>query len=606
MSRLTPSLLVLDKGLDLQTAKILAPEGSVFDSLNYEQVDFQGQKRIDGYARYDGTVLPAFNDYYKIAFSPTGSWTGFPEDSNTNLFVDNKLWAVAIKNANVDGDEAYIQILDHSMDVVVGDSLQVNGSSIGTITSLEEGKTTDLDVEEHYLKLLELSSAVKSRVTTLPEPIAGLHWFKDRLYAVAGIQKINYTLNSPVVVQGEAPDGFVNFPYTFTYTASGGIGELTFSIHDGNGDSIEGITIDASTGVASFNFSSAADVSFYVRATDALGIFSEITNSIKILDRLPFLDLTVCYSPTTIRALSYSATSKTISVLASSTISAGGTISSAAAIGDVYIAAGTASPYIFAWKRNGVTMTPMSSPVSPPTGAGQIIAVYEDVVFIGHQTSPYISAYRVDQTTGFTSKFANPTSPPAGAVKGISVHPSGDYVVVVGDGSPSATAYRWDSMTGFGEKLTSPAPSPVSATGASFNESGSHVAISSISNPVVRIYQWNDGFGALSGSLPDSLFGSRSVSLSDKAGLVVSGSEGGGANALVYRWSASGGVGAKIVLPANFPLVVRSTDISSDGSVIAFSSSDVDGIGVCEWDQITGVLASPSKSGTTSAQFVKF
>ena len=53
----------LDKGLNLQTAKILAPEGSVLDSLNYEQVDFQGQKRIDGYARYDGSALPALDDF---------------------------------------------------------------------------------------------------------------------------------------------------------------------------------------------------------------------------------------------------------------------------------------------------------------------------------------------------------------------------------------------------------------------------------------------------------------------------------------------------------------------------------------------------------------
>ena len=40
MSDLVPSVLPLDKGLDLQTAKIIAPPGSVLDSLNYEQVDF--------------------------------------------------------------------------------------------------------------------------------------------------------------------------------------------------------------------------------------------------------------------------------------------------------------------------------------------------------------------------------------------------------------------------------------------------------------------------------------------------------------------------------------------------------------------------------------
>lgn len=188
MSRLTPSLLVLDKGLDLQTAKILAPEGSVFDSLNYEQVDFQGQKRIDGYARYDGTLLPAFDEYYLLNFTPSSGWTGFPDDVNTNLFVNGKLWAVAIKNANEAGNSAYIQILDYSLEVGIGDSIFVGDTSIGDITSLMKGSESGVSISTHYDNLLELSSTVRTRVTTLPEPIAGLHWFKDRLYAVAGVQ----------------------------------------------------------------------------------------------------------------------------------------------------------------------------------------------------------------------------------------------------------------------------------------------------------------------------------------------------------------------------------------------------------------------------------
>ena len=49
MSNLTPSSITLDKGLDLQSPKVVAPPGSILDMLNYEQVDFIGQKRIDGY-----------------------------------------------------------------------------------------------------------------------------------------------------------------------------------------------------------------------------------------------------------------------------------------------------------------------------------------------------------------------------------------------------------------------------------------------------------------------------------------------------------------------------------------------------------------------------
>jgi len=62
MSELVPNVLALNKGLDLQSPKLVAPPGSVLDSLNYEQVDFQGQKRVDGYTRYDGSPLSAVND----------------------------------------------------------------------------------------------------------------------------------------------------------------------------------------------------------------------------------------------------------------------------------------------------------------------------------------------------------------------------------------------------------------------------------------------------------------------------------------------------------------------------------------------------------------
>lgn len=191
MSELVPSMLALDKGLDLQTAKITSPPGSLLDTLNYEQVDFQGQKRIDGYARYDGTLLPAFDEYYVVDFTPGGCWVGFPEDRNTPLSINGDvIWAIAIKNANLDGDSVYIQIINHAQEVKVGDTFgMLGGSTIGTITAITPGKVYTPTPEAHYEKLLELMSIVRPRVTVLPEPVAGLHWFRDRLYSVAGTVK---------------------------------------------------------------------------------------------------------------------------------------------------------------------------------------------------------------------------------------------------------------------------------------------------------------------------------------------------------------------------------------------------------------------------------
>lgn len=405
-------------------------------------------------------------------------------------------------------------------------------------------------------------------------------------------------------VTGSAPDGFVNFPYTYTYVATGGTGARTFSIHSDTGGTVPGVTINPTTGVATFSAAVAGAARFYVRATDSLGIWGEVYDTIQIADRLPFLDMAASFSGQSVAALHYDVLSKVITREAFANASGGSNDRGAAVIGDVYLSGNLASPYIFAWKRSGSTMTPMAAPASPPTGDTQVISVFGDVLLVGHGTTPFVSAYRISQATGFASKFAAPANPPPGRVYGVKMHPSGQYVVVTTQAPPYVIAYRWDSTTGFGERLASPTATAWS-TGIAFNESGTHVAIASYSAPSVRIFQWADGFGAAAGSLPDGI-GSVAVALSDKAALFVAGSESGGSNARVYRWSAATGIGAQIANPPNFVTVARSIAISSDGKVVALTSTGNDGVGLCEWDKDTGVLSSPSKYGVSAGISVQF
>lgn len=168
MSRLQPSLMVLDKGLNLQAPKILAPEGSVLDSLNYEQVDFQGQKRIDGYARYDGSVLSAFDDFVVI------------EDSSTwELGTDGRNLAYNVETGNLFG--MWLATIP------VGDAfVMLDETSIPE--GWEWGKNILKDVTEHYELLLSFQGQVRAMVESLPGAIIGLHWFRDRLYAVADLR----------------------------------------------------------------------------------------------------------------------------------------------------------------------------------------------------------------------------------------------------------------------------------------------------------------------------------------------------------------------------------------------------------------------------------
>lgn len=157
MSRLNPSLLVLDKGLDLQSAKIVAPPGTSLDTLNYEQIDFQGQKRIDGYARYDGSVLSAIDDYLVVSDVVTEEYPPY-----TLAFNNDRLLGVVVA-------EGRIAVIDYT---------NIPDTAVW-------GVDYEATPEDHYNNLLTYNAYLRTQVESLPGPVIGLHWFRDRLYAVA-------------------------------------------------------------------------------------------------------------------------------------------------------------------------------------------------------------------------------------------------------------------------------------------------------------------------------------------------------------------------------------------------------------------------------------
>lgn len=196
MSNLTPSLIGLDKGLNLQTAKIVAPPGSVLDTLNYEQVDFQGQKRIDGFVRYDGSHSPAVQDYYRITL--TGSYT--PADTSLVALERGIVGRVFSSATNV----IYVSIIDLNNTPIVGDELfgvdddgtYVNGN---VITAIVAGASSDATVAAHYAKMIEAMQWTRNNTEELPGSVAGLHWFRDRLYAVADVIPVSLAELTPVI-----------------------------------------------------------------------------------------------------------------------------------------------------------------------------------------------------------------------------------------------------------------------------------------------------------------------------------------------------------------------------------------------------------------------
>lgn len=167
MSRLHPSLLSLDKGLNLQTAKILAPEGTVMDSLNYEQVDFQGQKRIDGYARYDGSCLPAIDDFVLVEAA----------------YYTTTVYGSRTIGYNLDGEAFGVQV--GTIDTYTAFAV-INENAVPAEHLL--GNEYVADPLIHYDYVLQYTEVLRDLVEYLPGAVIGLHWFRDRLYAVADMK----------------------------------------------------------------------------------------------------------------------------------------------------------------------------------------------------------------------------------------------------------------------------------------------------------------------------------------------------------------------------------------------------------------------------------
>lgn len=213
MSNLVPSVLNLDKGLNLQTAKMVAPAGSVLDTLNYEQVDFQGHKRIDGYARYDGSLIPALDEYYRITLDNTPVAV-----VGDLIFADDTVLFGIVVGVDDVNNYIYVGIINQNIHPLENDELifwrlDVDGLAItdtGVVVVSEYGTDTAIIPDEHYDNLLAFTQALRDKIEGLPGGIIGLQWFRDRLYAVADVAALILTGSTPVIYPNdilELPNG---------------------------------------------------------------------------------------------------------------------------------------------------------------------------------------------------------------------------------------------------------------------------------------------------------------------------------------------------------------------------------------------------------------
>lgn len=193
MTERSISALTLDKGLNLQVPKLVAEPGSILDMLNYEQVDFQGQKRVDGYVRYDGNLGSYIDSFYRIGFGDVP--TAVVGDI---VAYDDIILGIIV---GIEAPYIYVAVIDETVIPEPTDLLYSvdSGINVGVVISVDEGRTIGLTEEEYYESLLAYNTVLRDRVESLPGPVAGLHWFRDRLYAVASVTAIVLDEDTPTI-----------------------------------------------------------------------------------------------------------------------------------------------------------------------------------------------------------------------------------------------------------------------------------------------------------------------------------------------------------------------------------------------------------------------
>lgn len=238
------------------------------------------------------------------------------------------------------------------------------------------------------------------------------------------------------------------------------------------------------------------------------------------------------------------------------------------------------------------------------TGFGLSTSGKKSTVVFAHDVTPFISAY--PWSSGFGTKYANPTTLPTGAGLGVNFRPDGTSVVLSHSVSPFTSAYPWSS-SGFGTKYANPSVPPSDAPlSVNFNPTGTVVAFPNTVAGVIA-YAWSSGFGTKYAN-PATIYSDGYFVTFNPAGTVIAvgGGNSGGKYLYAYPWSS--GFGTKYTDPTSQPaLFVYGVGFNPTGTAIVTAHTTTPFTTAYPWSSGFGTkYASPSTLPTGNCDAVKF
>ena len=204
----------LKGGLDLTTPRMLVEPGKLVDCLNYECVDTDGYKKIDGFERYDGGPSPSVAAGYYLWFAD--NWIDEADFLNSTQITIGGRSRLEFQSLPEPYVSCWISVTDYeqvtidsvvhwrvefvaedptSMDAAIaaladGDDLILFDEAYTTFASVEKDGTTNIPIIAAEA-LLDASTAKSDarrlQVQALPQTQMpyGLQLYKDRMHVVA-------------------------------------------------------------------------------------------------------------------------------------------------------------------------------------------------------------------------------------------------------------------------------------------------------------------------------------------------------------------------------------------------------------------------------------
>jgi len=214
-------------------------------------------------------------------------------------------------------------------------------------------------------------------------------------------------------------------------------------------------------------------------------------------------------------------------------------------------------PDVYRWSNSTGFGTKYTAPSTLPPSESRSVAFSPDgsVIVLGHYTQPNIAAYAWSDSTGFGTKYANPSLPTGittAYTQGVTFSPDGSVIALCMSASPNIAAYPWSNSTGFGTKYANPSSLPADATaqgGLAFSPSGNTIAVAHGSSPFLSVYPWSNstGFGTRFTNPGDAINQGKDVAFSPDGRYLALGYLSG--PVIVYPWNDSTGFGTSYANP---------------------------------------------------------